>query len=104
MAHRRETRPTFALLAAATLLAVGCKKLPHTLIEDLIKQDLAQKGHRVKSVTCPEDRDFKEDTFECDGKDSAGKAIVFKVTIRPIEGGKADVKYTGTVDGRLFGN
>ena len=87
----------------ATLVAAGCNKTQHGVIEDPIKQDLKTKGHPVSSVSCPADRDFKQDTFECTAKDSAGKAVVFNVTIRPTEGGKADVRYTGKVDGRVFG-
>ncbi len=89
-----------ALLVASALLA-ACNKTRHAVVEDVIKQDVRQKGHPIKSVSCPEST---QDAFDCTGVDGSGRPVVFKVTIGPGDSGKVAVKYTATVDAKTFGN
>jgi hypothetical protein len=94
---------TLALLAAS-LGAAGCNKLKTEVVEDTIKQDVAKKGHTLKSLTCPQGLEFKQQAFDCSGVDGAGKPVAVKVTIRPTDGGKAEIKYTTTIDGKALAN
>src|ERR1700722_14950393 len=96
-------RRSLATLAAFALLA-ACNKLDHGAIEQMATQEMSKKAPPIKSVSCPEGRDFKEDTFDCAGVDSSGKPLTFKVTVRPTSGGKADIRFVTMIDGKQYSN
>lgn len=75
-------RLTLALVAAASLFAVGCgTKIDHAKVEDSIKKGLKDKNVTLKSVSCPEGRAAKTgDSFDCTGIDEGGQHLVFTVT------------------------
>ena len=99
----RASRSLVLCFVAATAL-VACNRLDKGPLEQTIMQSMAGKAHPMKSVTCPSGLDFKEQTFDCQGVDAAGKSLDFKVTVKPTSGGKADIRYVTNVDGKQFSN
>jgi hypothetical protein len=79
--HTAHRFSALLLLSSASLLA--CNKLDKSGVEHTVLESMGGKGHSMKSVTCPDGPDFKEQTIDCSGVDSAGKPLAFKVTIKP---------------------
>jgi hypothetical protein len=100
--HLAQRISALLLLSAAALFA--CNKLDKNGVEQTVVQSMGGKGHAMKSVICPDGLDFKEQTIDCSGVDSAGKPVAFKITIKPTSGGKADIRYVTTIDGKQFSN
>src|ERR1051326_4499175 len=72
-------RITLALVAAIALL--GCKKtLDNDKLVSSIKDGLAAKGLKVKSVDCPHHDAKKDDNFPCNLVTEDGQKVVVDIT------------------------